>query len=160
MADIFFLNQIPFFLMLSRNISFPEVNHLADRNAETIFMAFEQIYQFSINRGFRATIVHAAGEFAPLQAMTQAMPGGPRVNLASSSKDVPEIKRRITVVMERSSSTRHRLPFNRIPKLLTIHIVFHAVKKGGINFLRNAAFRIQSVQKPLCQVMLFIKRNI
>jgi hypothetical protein len=68
------------------------------------------------------------------------MPGGPRVNLTSASEHVPEIERRIRVVKERARSSRHNLPFNRIPKLLTIHIVFIAVKllnhfppKGGIS---------------------------
>ena len=68
------------------------------------------------------------------------MPGGPQVNLASSNEHVPEIERRIRVVKERCRATRHSLPFQRLPKLLTIHIVFHAVKllnffptKGGIS---------------------------
>jgi hypothetical protein len=67
------------------------------------------------------------------------MPGGPMVNLACSNEHVPEIKRCIRVVKERCRATQHSLPFQRMPKLLTIHIVFYAVKllnffptKGGI----------------------------
>jgi hypothetical protein len=89
MADIFFVNKIPFFLTLSRKICFTAVNHLANRKAETIFKAFEEMYRFYLNRGFRITTVHADGEFAPLQAMIQEMPAGPRVNLASSSEACP-----------------------------------------------------------------------
>jgi hypothetical protein len=62
------------------------------------------------------------------------------VNLASSNEHVPEIEHRIRVVKERCHATRHGLPFTRIPKLLTIHIVFHVVKllnyfppKGGVS---------------------------
>ena len=68
------------------------------------------------------------------------MPQGPKVNLASSSEHVPEIERRIRVVKERSRSIRHSLPYNKIPVLLTIWIVFNAVRllnhfpvKGGIS---------------------------
>jgi hypothetical protein len=50
------------------------------------------------------------------------------VNLASANEHVPEIERRIRVVKERCRSTRHSLPFQRIPKLLTIHIVLNLVK--------------------------------
>jgi hypothetical protein len=60
--------------------------------------------------------------------MIESMPGGPGVNLASSNEHVPEIERRIRVVKERCRATRHSLPFQRLPKLLTMHIVFHAVK--------------------------------
>jgi hypothetical protein len=68
------------------------------------------------------------------------MSGGPRVNLTSASEHVPEIERRIRVVKERSRSLQHSLPFNWTPRLITIHIVFTAVKllnhfspKGGIS---------------------------
>ena len=139
-ADIFFVNKIPFFLTLSRKICFTAVNHLADRKVATIFKAFQEIYKFYLNRGFKITNVHADGEFAPLQALIQAMPDGPRVNLASANEHVPEIERRIRVVKERCRATRHSLPFNRIPKLMMIHIIFHSVKllnhfpaKGGIS---------------------------
>jgi hypothetical protein len=38
-ADLFFVNKIPFFLMLSRKICFTAINHLADRTVPQIFMA-------------------------------------------------------------------------------------------------------------------------
>jgi hypothetical protein len=132
-ADIFFVNKIPFFLC------FTAVNHLADRTVKTIFKAYEEIHKFYLNRGFHITTLLVDGVFAPLQVLIQSMTGGPRVNLTSASEHIPEIERRIRVVKERSRSLRHSLPFNRIPKLMTIHMVFIAVKllnhfppKGGI----------------------------
>jgi hypothetical protein len=91
-CDIFFVNQIPFFITLSRNICFTAVNHLIDRKMKTTYKAFKEIYRFYLNRGFRITTVHADGEFAPLQALIQGMPGGPTVNLASTNKHVPKIE--------------------------------------------------------------------
>jgi hypothetical protein len=62
------------------------------------------------------------------------------VNLASPDEHVPEIEWQIQVVKERSQAAHHSLPFQRIPKLLMIHIVLNAVKmlnffptKGGIS---------------------------
>jgi hypothetical protein len=99
-ADVFFVNQIPFFLTLSRKICFTAVNHLANRKAGAVFKAFKEMHRFCLNCGFRITTAHADGKFAPLQAMTQATPDGPRVNLVSSSKHVPEIEQRIRAVKE------------------------------------------------------------
>jgi hypothetical protein len=127
-CDICFVNQVPFFVSLSRKICFTTVNHLTDRKVKTIHKAFEEIYRFYLNRGFKITTVHADGEFAPLQALIHAMPNGPSVNLASANEHVPEIERRIRVVKERCRSSRHSLPFNCLPKLLTIHVVFNSVK--------------------------------
>jgi len=138
--DIIFVNKIPFFLTLSRKICFTTVNHLANRTVAEIFKAFKEIYQYYLQRGFRITTVHADGEFEPVAALITSMPGGPAVNLASANEHVPEIERRARVVKERCRASRHDLPFKRIPKLLTIWLVFNVVKllnffppKGGIS---------------------------
>ncbi len=134
------MNKIAFFLTYSCKICFTAVNHLSNRKVSTVFKAFQEIYKFYLHRGFRIENIHADGKFAPLQALIQAMPGGPRVNLASSNEHVPEIERRIRVVKERARAVRHSLPFSRIPKLLMIHLIFNCVKllnhfpaKGGIS---------------------------
>ena len=93
-----------------------------------------------MHHGFRITTVHSDGEFAPLQALVAALSGGPMINLASTNEHVTEIKLKIRVVKERCRAAQHGLPFQQIPKLLTIHIVFQTVKllnffptKGGIS---------------------------
>ena len=74
------------------------------------------------------TTVHSDVEFAALQALVESLPGGPIINLASSNEHVPEIERKIRVVKGRCRAARHGLPFQRIAKILTIHIVFQTVK--------------------------------
>jgi hypothetical protein len=139
-ADLFFVNKIPFFLTLSRKMGFTAINHLAARTVPQIFMLFKEIYQYYLQCGFHITMVNADGEFAPLKALIESLPGGLMVNLASPNEHVPEIKRRIQVVKEWSRAACHSLPFQRIPKLLMIHIVLNTVKmlnffpmKGGIS---------------------------
>ena len=100
-ADIFFVNKIPFFLTLSRKICFTAVNHLSNRTVPQIFNAFKEIYQYYLQRGFRITVLHADGEFAPLKTLIESMPSGPVVNLASANEHVPEIEPRIRVMKER-----------------------------------------------------------
>jgi hypothetical protein len=127
-TDIFFVNKIPFFLTLSRKICFAAVNHLADRTVLQIFKAFKEMYQYYLQRVFHVTMVHADGEFVPLKPLIKSMPDGLLVNLESANEHVPEIERIIRVVKERCRATRHILPFQRIPKLLTIHIVLNVIK--------------------------------
>jgi hypothetical protein len=127
-TDIFFVNNIPFVLTLSRKICFTAVNHLANRTAPQIFKAFKDIHQYYLHRGFHIKTVHAEGEFAPLKPLIESMPGGPMVNLASANEHVPEIELKIRVVKERCRATQHILPYKRIPKLMTIHIVINVVK--------------------------------
>jgi hypothetical protein len=111
-----------------------------DRTVPHIFKAFKDIYQYYLQRGFHITVVHADGEFAPMKPLIESILGGPVVNLASANEHVPEIERRIRVVKERCRATRHILPFERIPKIMTIHSVLNVVKlliyfptKGGVS---------------------------
>jgi hypothetical protein len=137
---IFFVNKIPFFLTLSRKICFTAVNHLADRTVPHIFKAFKEMYEYYLQRGLHIKTVHADGEFAPLKPLIESMPGDHMVNLASANEHVPEIERRIRVVKERCRATRHSLPYERIPKLRTIHIVRNVVKL--LNFPPNQGRRL------------------
>jgi hypothetical protein len=128
MTDILFVNKNPFLLTPSRNITFTVVNHLMDRTVPQIFKAFKEIYQYYLQRGFHITVVHTDGEFAPLKPVIEYIPGGTVVNLASANEHVPKIERRIPVVKEHFRATRHSLPFERIPKIMTLHIVLNVVK--------------------------------
>jgi hypothetical protein len=88
-ANIFFVNKILFFLMLSHKICFMAINHLLDRAIPQIFMAFKEIYQYYLHCGFCITRVHVDGEIAPLKILIEC---GPLVNLASPNKHIPKIK--------------------------------------------------------------------
>jgi len=138
--DIFFVNGIAFFLSLSRVIYYTGTSHLADRKVDTIYKAFKEMFAYYLRRGFRIVTVYADGEFEPLKPMIEALPAGPQVNLAAKGEHVADIERRIRVVKERARATRSRLPYRRIPQILTIWIVFGAVRmlnyfpsKGGVS---------------------------
>jgi hypothetical protein len=90
--NIFFVNKILFFLMLSHKICFMAINHLLDRAIPQIFMAFKEIYQYYLHCSFCITRVHVDGEIAPLKILIESLPGGPLVNLASPNKHIPKIK--------------------------------------------------------------------
>ena len=72
--------------------------------------------------------------------MTKGMPGGPYVNVTATNKHAIDTERRIHMVKERTRCQRHSLPFNQIPKIMTIRCVLNVCKflktipsKGGIS---------------------------
>ena len=65
-ANIFFVNGIPFSILLSQNINFTTVRDLEDRKYIKIFKAFKEIYMHDMKRGFQITTLHMDGEFVPL----------------------------------------------------------------------------------------------
>jgi hypothetical protein len=139
-TNIFFVKKILFFGHTMSQDIFLAVKNLADRTVPQIFKTFKEIYQYYLQHGFHITAVHANGEFALLKTLIESMPGAPMVNLASANEHIPKIERRIRVAKERYQATRHSLPFHKIPKLMTIHIVLNVVKlliffptKGGVS---------------------------
>jgi hypothetical protein len=137
-ADIFFVNKIPFFMTISRNICFLTVNHLADRKPEMIFAAYKTVHAMYLHLGFRINHVNLDGEFGPIQALIQEL--GTRATLASANEHVPEAERRIRVIKERVRALRFGMPFSRLSRLMVIHMVFQCTRllnyfptKGGIS---------------------------
>ena len=79
------------------------------------------------------------GESAPLQELIHDMPGGGLFKLTSASEQFTEIERQILGGKESIRSIQHSLPFNKIPNIFLIHLVFQAIKilthfpvKGGV----------------------------
>ena len=90
--DVFFINKIPFFLMLSQNLCFSTVTHLANRKISTIFVAFKSIFMYYLQKGVQIMMVTADNEFAPLTEMMYELPGAPTLNLTSTNEHKPYIK--------------------------------------------------------------------
>ena len=59
--DLFFVNRIPLFFTLIRNILFTYVNHFTNIKFDTIFKAFKYIYSYYMKRGFHITTFHSDG---------------------------------------------------------------------------------------------------
>ncbi len=138
--DIFFVNSIPFFVILSQVFYFTTVMHLPDRSLGQIFKALKGIFYYYLQQGFRVTFIMGDWEFASLELFTNLLMGAPRLNLTSANKHEPFIKHRICVVKERVQLIRYSLPFQTIPKVILTHMVFYAVKllnyfpvKGGVS---------------------------
>ena len=95
LIDIFFINNIAFFITISRNNRFTTVTHLVDRKTESILKAFRGIFKYYLDWGFRITAVMADNEFAPLEAFMINLPGAPKLNLTSANEHEPFVERRI-----------------------------------------------------------------
>ena len=97
-AEILFVNTIPFFLKVSKNICFDMLHHLANRKVKTIYTAFNEVYINCRNCRFRIITLQIDGDFSPLQEIIiEYMTGGPIKNITSANEHVPEIERRIRV---------------------------------------------------------------
>jgi hypothetical protein len=123
-ADIFFVNTIPFFTSIKRNIKFTTSENVPTRTASQLVRSMRHVLAIYKKRGFHVDHAMMDGEFAPLKAEMLAL--GVSLNIASANEHVPEIERWIRVLKERTQATRHTLPFPYIPKVMLVAMVANA----------------------------------
>jgi hypothetical protein len=94
---------------------------------------------YYLQRGFQIVFIKGDGEFAPLEAWMAMVYRAPKLNLASANKHVPEIERKIQVIMERVRVGIYSIPFNSLPARMLVHAVLFVTKqlnlfpvKGGL----------------------------
>ena len=137
-ADIMFVNRMPFFVTLARNIKFTTIEILTNRKAETLLEAIDNVNNLYNNRGFKIKTMLMDPEFETLK--NNLMKRGIKLNTTAAKEHVPEIERQIRVIKERARARRSRLPFDKLPKLLISDMLMDIVTwlnnfppKGGIS---------------------------
>ncbi len=137
--DIFFVNKIPFFITYSLVICFLLVRHLSNRKALTIFDALKSMCSYYLQQGFQIVFIKGDGEFALLEAWMAMVYRAPKLNLASATKHIPEIERKIRVIKEQVRALIYSIPFNSLPAWMLVHAVLFVTKqlnlfpvKGGL----------------------------
>jgi hypothetical protein len=102
-ADVFFVNTIPFFTSISRNIKFTTSENIPTRTASQLVQSMRHVLAIYKKRGFHVDHAMMDGEFAPLKAPMLAL--GVSLNITLANEHVPEIERRIRVLKERTRAT-------------------------------------------------------
>ena len=124
-VDIFYVNKIPFFTSLSRNIQFNTIQHVLNRKKITIYGAILLVCKIYGSRGFTVKVVNGDNEFACLKEDLLAI--GITLNIAVANEHCPFVERRIRLIKERGRALRHTLQYNIMPKLLVVELVYFVV---------------------------------
>ena len=89
-VDIFYVNKIPFFTSLSRNMQFNTIQHVLNRKKITIYGAILLVCKIYGNRGFTVKVVNGDNEFACLKEDLLAI--GITLNIATANEHCPFIE--------------------------------------------------------------------
>ena len=108
-ADVFFVNTIPFFTSISKDIKFTTTENIPTRTAKQLVTAFKHVLAIYKKRGFHVETALMDGEFAPLKAELLEM--GVHLNITSANKHVRQTNtcRRSSVesVLSKNDHDRH-----------------------------------------------------
>jgi hypothetical protein len=120
-----FVNKIPLFMSISRNIRFITVEVLDNRKQPTLTQALQRIHGIYSKRGFRITLIFL--ETPNLNASVALSPPTSTQNSTSVEKTnmhVSDIERCIRTVKERTRCTYNMTPFEHYPPRMIIEMVF------------------------------------
>ena len=137
-CDTMYIQQIPFFVTVSRHIRFITISELPNKKKETYLQILLLIKNLYESKGFKINTCLMDMEYKLME--NDLKMNNINLNLASPNEHVPEVERTIRTIKERVRAIYNRLPYSRIPKLMMIELVNYAVTwlnnfppKGGVS---------------------------
>ena len=97
--DIMFVNKIPFFLSISRNIRFITGEVLDNRKQATLVKALQRIYSIYRQRGFRVALILGGSKFECTRGAI-ATDLRSQLNICGKDEHIPDIERCIRTTKE------------------------------------------------------------
>ena len=141
-TDIMKVNGIPFFMTISKHIKFGSAGKLDSMENSMILKHFKLVMGVYTIQGFRATIIMANNQFESMRGEFADM--GAIINVVSRDEHVPEIEQYNRTIKERMRAGYNILPFNHMPPILIIELVYSQVfwrnmfaLKGGISLTQS-----------------------
>jgi hypothetical protein len=112
-ADIMFVNKLPFFVTISRNIKFCTVQLIPDQKSKTLVHAVWHVRATYMKRGFEIESLLMDGQFETIRGDLAEMQI--TLNTVARGEHVPEVERHIRTIKERARCVYNTLPFTKIP---------------------------------------------
>ena len=122
-ADVMFVNGLPFLITSSRGISLVTIEYLKSRTAKRLIHTLERVIRIYGTAGF---IVQTALMDMEFEKLRDKLPNV-TLNTTAAREHVGEIERKIRVVKERARSTISILPYKLLPKLVIIELMHFCV---------------------------------
>jgi hypothetical protein len=123
-ADFLFVQGIPFFHTISRNIRYRTLASVPDRSKKTILHETKRAINLYSSRGFVVHGMHCDNEFSCIK--DEVLPV--RLDVVPADSHVGEVERSIRTIRERTRAAVHGMPYKRLPKLMVVELVKDAVR--------------------------------
>ena len=123
-ADVMYVNKIPFFISIARDIKFSTAQKLDSQKVPMLLDAVKKIQQVYHRRGFEIAHLLMDGQFEPIRGDLSNL--GITLNTVANDEHVPKVERYIRTLKERTRATYNTLPFKQMPSRLIVEMVYAA----------------------------------
>ena len=138
-ADVIFVSSIPFLVTFSRRIKIITTKYVPSCTAQQLANSLTKIVNTYARGGFVIDLALVDMEFEKVRDKLAII----EVNTTAAREHVPEIERQICLIKERVRCTTSDFPFDTIPRLVLIHVVYTCVM--WINDIPRKAGAVQGV---------------
>ena len=122
-ADVMFVNGLPFLVSSSRGISLVTIEYLPSRTAKRLAITLERVLKVYARGGFAVQTMMMDMEFEKLVDLLPSV----AINTTAAQEHVGEIERKIRVIKERARGTINTLPYLQLPRLMIIELMHFCV---------------------------------
>ena len=118
-ADVFFVNSVPFLVSTSRNINLITIEHAPHRKAPQLGHLLQRITKVYARAGFWVRTILMDNEFEKVRQHIPMID----MNTPAAVEHVAEIERRIRTIKERSRAITCTLPYKALPNQILIRLL-------------------------------------
>ncbi len=122
-ADLMFVNGLPFLVTSLQGISLVTIKHLRSQNAKRLVHTLEQVLRIYGSAGFVVQTTMMDMEFDKLKNLLAHV----ALNTTAAREHVREIERKIRVIKERARGMINTLPYKKLPRLMVIELLHFCI---------------------------------
>jgi len=118
-ADVMFVNGLPFLVTSSRGLSLVTIEHLPSRTDKCLVQTLERVFRIYLTTRFIVQAMMMDMEFEKLRPLMPHV----ALNTTAAREHVGEMERKIRVIKERARGTFNSLPYKKIPRVMVIELL-------------------------------------
>jgi hypothetical protein len=122
-ADVMFVNGVPFLVSASRNINLITIEHVPHRTAAKLGHLLQRIIKVYAQAGFTVQTILMDYEFLKVKDQVPSAV----LNTSAAAEHIGKIERCIRVIKERSRGIICTLPYMRLPQKMLINLLHFIV---------------------------------
>jgi hypothetical protein len=113
-ADVMFVNGLPFLVTSSRGLSLVTIEHLPSRTAKRLVQTLERVFRIYATAEFIVQMAMMDMEFEKLKPLMPHV----ALNTTAAREHVGEIEQKIRVIKERARGMFNPLPYKKLPRMM------------------------------------------
>jgi hypothetical protein len=122
-VDVMFVNGVPFLVSVARGLNLVAAKFTPSGTAKQLAGGITRMMDLYTQGGFQVGTVLMDNKFEKLRNLVSIL----AINTMAAREHVPEVECKIRLIKKRGRGILNTLPFERMPRLMLIELIYHMV---------------------------------